>query len=314
VFADAGFTLPATPAMAFHRGRIDLLQAHLDRDPSLLEHRFEESEIFPAELGIKPGDGLHVTPVAGGTLLHLAIEYDDIDVARWLIGRGADVNGKAALDADGFGGHTPLFHTVVTLAVPDDSKARLLLDHGADPNARATFRKQLRDMGEPEKELMREFHDVSSIGYARQFQEPRWVNGPAITAIAERAGKELLIRHALIVPVFTRSLRELDGNGSRRALRRCRPTPGVATVPPLGVHGRAVEPIAEAAADLICNQDFRLIWSRGDSTCTLVILDRTNARTRRWCNMAVCGNRAKARRTGPERAPSEDGWRVGVTA
>jgi predicted RNA-binding Zn ribbon-like protein len=70
--------------------------------------------------------------------------------------------------------------------------------------------------------------------------------------------------------------------------------PGVATVPPLGVHGRAVEPIAEAAADLICNQDFRLIRSCGDSTCTLVFLDRTNAHTRRWCNMAVCGNRAKA--------------------
>ena len=190
VFADAGFDLPDTPAMAFHRGRIDLLEAHLDRDPSLLEHRFEESEIFPAELGIKPGDGLHVTPVSGGTLLHLAIEYDDIDVARWLIERGADVNAKAALDADGFGGHTPLFHTAVTLAPPDDSKARLLLEHGADPNARATIRKQLRQMGDPEKEMMREFPNVTPIGYARQFQEPSWVNGPAITAIVEHGGTE----------------------------------------------------------------------------------------------------------------------------
>jgi hypothetical protein len=72
-----------------------------------------------------------------------------IDVARWLIERGADVNAKAALDADGFGGHTPLFHTVVTLAAPEDSKARLLLGSGANPNARATIRKQLRDMGDP---------------------------------------------------------------------------------------------------------------------------------------------------------------------
>jgi ankyrin repeat protein len=190
VFADAGFDLPDTPAMAFHRGRIDLLEAHLDRDPSLLEHRFQESEIFPAELEIKPSDGLHVTPVVGSTLLHLAIEYDDIDVARWLIERGADVNAKAALDADGFGGHTPLFHTVVTLAAPDDAKARLLLERGADPNARATIRKQLRDMGDPEKEMMREFHNVTPIGYASQFLEPRWVNGPAITAIVERGGTE----------------------------------------------------------------------------------------------------------------------------
>jgi hypothetical protein len=190
VFAETGFDLPDTPAMAFHRGRIDLLDAHLDLDPSLLEHRFQESEIFPAELGMKRGDGLHVTPVPGSTLLHLAIEYDDIDVARWLIEQGADVNAKAAVDSDGFGGHTPLFHTVVTLAAPDDSKARLLLERDANPNARATFRKQLRDMGDSAKERMREFRDVTPVGYARQFQEPNWVNGPAVTAIVERGGTE----------------------------------------------------------------------------------------------------------------------------
>jgi ankyrin repeat protein len=189
-FAEAGFDLPDTPAMALHRGRIDLLEAHLDRDSALLERRFPESEIFPAELGIKPGDGLHVTPVSGGTLLHLAIEYDDIDVVRWLIEYGADVNAKSALDGDGFGGHTPLFHTVVTLAAPDDSKASLLLEHGANPNARATIRKQLRDMGDPEKEIMREFHNVTPIGYASQFQEPGWVNAPAISVIAKRGGLE----------------------------------------------------------------------------------------------------------------------------
>ena len=190
VFAQSGVDLPDTPTMAFHRGRIDLLEAHLARDPSLLEHRFQESEIFPAELGIKPGDGLHVTPVSGGTLLHLAIEYDDIEIARWLIERGADANAKAAIDADGFGGHTPLFHSVVTLAASDDSKARLLLERGANPNARATIRKQLRDMGDPEKEILREFHNVTPIGYAGQFQEPSWVNGPAIAAIVDRGGTE----------------------------------------------------------------------------------------------------------------------------
>jgi hypothetical protein len=98
------------------------------------------------------------------------------------------VNAKAALDADGFGGHTPLFHSVVTLAGQDDSTARLLLERGANPNARATIRKQLRDMGDPEKEMMREFHNVTPIGYASQFQEPNWVNRPAIAALVERGG------------------------------------------------------------------------------------------------------------------------------
>ena len=58
--------------------------------------------------------------------------------------------------------------------------------------------------------------------------------------------------------------------------------------------GELLQPIAEAAADLICNQDFRLIRSCEGSACTLVFLDRTKAHTRRWCSMAVCGNLAKA--------------------
>jgi hypothetical protein len=45
-------------------------------------------------------------------------------------------------------------------------------------------------MGNREKEVMREFHNVTPIGYASQFQEPNWVNGPAITAIVERGGME----------------------------------------------------------------------------------------------------------------------------
>ena len=55
-----------------------------------------------------------------------------------------------------------------------------------------------------------------------------------------------------------------------------------------------LQPIAAAAADLICNQDFRLIRSCAGSACTLLFLDRTKAHARRWCSMAVCGNRAKA--------------------
>ncbi len=154
----AGFALPDTPVMALHRGRLDLLQEHLDRDPSLLERRFTDGEIFFNRDGA-PGDAYPATPVSGGTLLHLALEFDDIDVARWLIERGADVNARATVDAEGFGGHTPLFHTVVTLAYArDDSRARLLLDHGADPNARATFQQEAKFHGNVPTEAL---HDVT---------------------------------------------------------------------------------------------------------------------------------------------------------
>src|SRR5450432_530509 len=53
-------------------------------------------------------------------------------------------------------------------------------------------------------------------------------------------------------------------------------------------------PIAEAAADLVCSVDFRLIRACEGFPCTLMFLDQTKAHIRRWCSMAVCGNRAKA--------------------
>lgn len=190
VLGELGLKLPDTPVMAMHRGRSDLLEQHLRRDPSLLERRFSEAEIYPPELGLNPGDGLHVTPVAGAALLHIAVEYDDVDTARWLLERGTDANVRAAVDHQGFGGHTPLFHAVVTLGSRDDLKARLLLDHGADPNARATLRKQLRGTGDLEKERVVEFHNVTPTGYARQFQEPGMVSEPALTLLAGYGGVE----------------------------------------------------------------------------------------------------------------------------
>jgi ankyrin repeat protein len=191
ILGTAGFALPDTPVMALHRGRLDLLQEHLDRDPSLLDRRFTYGEVFAAESEGEPGDSYPATPVSGVTLLHLALEFDDIDVARWLIERGADVNARANVGGDGAGGHTPLFHTVVSLAAAmgadDDSKARLLLDHGADPNARATFLQDAEFHGNAPTDAL---HDVTPVGYARRHPDQRCVNAPAISAIVERGGTE----------------------------------------------------------------------------------------------------------------------------
>jgi len=184
VFASQGFALPDTPCMAFHRGRIDLLEEHFNRDAGLLKRRFSELEIFPPELGLKPGDGLHLTPIDGTTLLHLSMEYDELEIASWLLEKGADANARASEDAGGFGGHTPLFHAVVSLGARDDAKARLLLKYGADPNARATIRKQLKDTGDAEKETMFEFHNVTPIEYAKRFQEPEFVSRPAMELLS----------------------------------------------------------------------------------------------------------------------------------
>ncbi len=190
IVGEAGFTLADTPVMALHRSRLDLLQEHLDRDPSLLERRFADREIFFNRDG-EPGEAYPATPVTGGTLLHLALEFDDIDVARWLIERGADVNARAASAAEGLPGHTPLFHTVVNLAFgtgPDaDSRARLLLDHGADPNARASFPSEAVFHGNHATDALQ---NVTPIGYARRYPDPPVVNARAVAAIIERGGTE----------------------------------------------------------------------------------------------------------------------------
>jgi len=190
IFEKHGFALPHTPCMAFHRGRLDLLDDHMKRDMDLLRRCFSEAEIFPPELGLQPGGGLHVTPVAGATLLHLSIEYDELEIAEWLLEKGANPNARATVDPDGFGGHTPLFHAVVSLGARDEAKARLLLKHGAETNARATIRKQLRDMDSPEKERMFEFHNVTPVGYAKRFQEPRWVSQPTLDLLKAHGGVE----------------------------------------------------------------------------------------------------------------------------
>jgi ankyrin repeat protein len=175
--------------MAIHRGRIDLLEACFAREPEIVYRQFGETMFYPVELDITPGDGLHCAPLDGGTLLHMAIEYHELEIAQWLIDHGGDVNARAAVDADGFGGHTPLFHTTVTLVLKADTLARLLLRHGADPSLRATIRKALRWEGDQEKVRMCEFHDVTAIGFASQFQEPQWVNDAAIATIREYGGE-----------------------------------------------------------------------------------------------------------------------------
>jgi predicted RNA-binding Zn ribbon-like protein len=53
-------------------------------------------------------------------------------------------------------------------------------------------------------------------------------------------------------------------------------------------------PLAEAIGDLVCHCDFRLVRICENPRCTLIFYDRTKSHARRWCSMAVCGNRAKA--------------------
>lgn len=52
-------------------------------------------------------------------------------------------------------------------------------------------------------------------------------------------------------------------------------------------------PIAKAMAQVVCEDDFRRVKACEGRRCTLMFVDRTRGGARRWCSMAVCGNRAK---------------------
>jgi predicted RNA-binding Zn ribbon-like protein len=52
-------------------------------------------------------------------------------------------------------------------------------------------------------------------------------------------------------------------------------------------------PIGEALAKFVCEEDFADVKACEGHSCTLVFADHTRRRARRWCSMAVCGNRAK---------------------
>nr|WP_297461533.1 ABATE domain-containing protein [uncultured Halomonas sp.] len=53
-------------------------------------------------------------------------------------------------------------------------------------------------------------------------------------------------------------------------------------------------PVAEAVAQLLVEGNFTLVKQCDHPDCILWFYDRTKARKRRWCSMALCGNRYKA--------------------
>jgi hypothetical protein len=182
--AQRGIELPDTPPMAVHRGRVDVLKAHLRRDPHVLSRRFTHHEIFPTDIGchVDPTFALTGTPLDGTTLLHMCIDFAEFEIARWLLAQGADVNARATVDANGFGGHTPLFGCVVTpvMLTNDQRFARLLLDGGADPAVRASLRKQLRGADD---DTPHEYRDVTALEWGERFHDRSFVNQEAIQLI-----------------------------------------------------------------------------------------------------------------------------------
>jgi hypothetical protein len=197
MYVEHGFEPPDTPVMALHRGRIDLLEAHLARDRDLLTRTFDIADVFPlAPACSREPYTAQGTPVHGTTLLHIAAYFDELEIAEWLLDRGMDPDARAAIDGDGFGGYTALFSTVVSQrnfwvnygkGQPDEARfTRLLLDRGADPNVRASLRARLEEGhgGGP----LREYRDVTPLGWGEQYHGRIFVSRETLRLIEARGG------------------------------------------------------------------------------------------------------------------------------
>jgi len=135
------------------RGRPDLLGATLDADPPLVHRRF-------AELDWGSTAYRRMT-LRGGTLLHVAAEYGNVEAARLLVERGADVNARAEIDEAGIGGQTPMFHAVSQFYDYGLPMVEFLVAAGADLTLRAKI------PGHYERED--EFVECNAVEYGAMF-------------------------------------------------------------------------------------------------------------------------------------------------
>jgi ankyrin repeat protein len=120
----------APPAvLAVIRGNMTELVDLLDASPSLLHQRFLELDFGTT--------AARMLTLRGGTLLHVAAEFQKLDVARLLLDRGADVNAAATLDEAGVGGQTPIFHAATQREDAGLPLVELLVERGADLTIRA---------------------------------------------------------------------------------------------------------------------------------------------------------------------------------
>ena len=115
--------------LAVIRGRMTELTELLDASPALIHQRFPGLDFGTT--------AARMLTLRGGTLLHVAAEFQSLDAARLLLDRGADVNAAATLDETGVGGQTPIFHAATQREDAGLPLVQLLVERGADLTVRA---------------------------------------------------------------------------------------------------------------------------------------------------------------------------------
>ncbi len=97
-FADHGLKFPDSALLAVLLDDEKTLESLLKQDAELMTKTYTLRSAYTALLEV--------------TLLHICAEFNHVGCARILVKYGADINATAGVDEYGFGGQTPIFHTV----------------------------------------------------------------------------------------------------------------------------------------------------------------------------------------------------------
>ena len=143
----------APAVLALLRGRLDGLAEQIKVDPALVKRRFSG-----LDCGMTGGRRL---TLLGGTLLHVAAEYGNLEAATLVLDRGADIDARATVDDAGAGGQTAIFHSVTQFDDGGLPVTQLLLERGADLTVRARLPGDYERPGE--------FVECTALGYALRF-------------------------------------------------------------------------------------------------------------------------------------------------
>ena len=98
VFVDHGLVFEDKILLSVLLDDAPALDLQIKKDPEAIRRKFSLRCAY--------------TPLYGASLLHICAEFNHVSCAEVLVKYGADVNAKAGIDEHGFGGQTPVFHTV----------------------------------------------------------------------------------------------------------------------------------------------------------------------------------------------------------
>lgn len=97
-FVDYGLEFEDKPLLAVLLNDSTALTLHLKENPAAVSKKYSLRCAY--------------TPLYEVTLLHICAEFNHVICAEVLVSYGADINAAAGVDEHGFGGQTPIFHTV----------------------------------------------------------------------------------------------------------------------------------------------------------------------------------------------------------